>query len=217
MDSGKRQQAGNRSVVLIYPAVGKNEQCIAGLDGQRCPAGKFIQRRSKSCFAILCTEQRRQGNRQQVSARNPAQLFQIAIGENRMRQLQSVAILWSLIQDVALGTDIADERHDHLFADWINWWICHLCKKLLEIIEERLRLVAQAGQRRIRPHRADRFLAFGRHWLDDHFQVFIGIAKRALAREDSRVIRCMHAHRLGQLVERNLIFFQPLAVRLACR
>src|SRR5207244_10658495 len=88
---------------------------------------------------------------------------------------------------------------------------------LLETSDWVSRLVPPAGHRRLRPPRADRFLAFRRHWLDDHCQVFIGIAKRALAREDSRVIRCMHAHRLGQLVERNLIFFQPLGIRLACR
>ena len=53
--------------------------------------------------------------------------------------------------------------------------------KLLEIVEQRLRLVGQTSQRRIGSHRADRLFALRRHGLENHPQIFVGVAERALA------------------------------------
>ena len=124
-----------------------------------------------------------------------------------MGQLQSVAVLRSLFQDVPLRANVADERHHHLFANRINRRVGYLSEELLEIIEQRLWPVTQAGQRRVCSHRADRLLTFGSHRLDDHLQIFIGITERPLPRKDGRVVGGMDAHRLRQLIERDLIFF----------
>ena len=174
-------------------------------------------RAMQPCLAIRGTEQRRKGNRQQVTSSDAAQLFQITIGKNRMRQLQRVAVVGSLFQDVALGPDKADQRHHHLFADRINRRIRDLREKLLEVIEQRLRPVRQARQRRIGSHRAHRLLSRGRHRLKNHAQIFVGISKRPLAAENRAVIDAVNPRRLRKLIERDLLLLQPLLVRLPLR
>jgi hypothetical protein len=65
----------------------------------------------------------------------PAKLFEVAIGQNRMGKLEGVAVLGSLLQDVALGSDVADERHHHLFPNGIDRWIGNLSEQLFEVVE----------------------------------------------------------------------------------
>ena len=59
--------------------------------------------------------------------------------------------------------DVADERHHHLFADGIDGRIGDLREELLEVIEQRLRLIGEAGQRRVGAHGADGLLAVVGH------------------------------------------------------
>ena len=114
-----------------------------------------------------------------------------------MRQLQRVAVLRRFRQNVALVADIAGERHHHLFANGVDGRIGHLREELLEIVEQRLRLVGEAGQRRIGAHRADWLFTFFRHRPEDHADVFIGVAEGALAAEEGGIIGSILARRVG--------------------
>jgi hypothetical protein len=67
----------------------------------RC--AQIVKRVLQTRLAIGGAEQRRQRGGQQIAGRDAAQLLQIAIGQDRMRQLQRVAVLRRLIQNVALG------------------------------------------------------------------------------------------------------------------
>jgi hypothetical protein len=62
-----------------------------------------------------------------------------------MLHAQQVAVLGSLVENVLLAPDVADERHHHLFADRVDGRIGHLREQLLEVVEQRLRPVGQAG------------------------------------------------------------------------
>ena len=93
---GQRQQAGDGRVVLVHAAIGKNQQRVAGLHRQRSSLAQLFERALQSSFAVAGAEQRGQRGGQQISGRNPAQFFQIAIGQQRMRQLQHVAVLGAL-------------------------------------------------------------------------------------------------------------------------
>src|SRR6185437_5921474 len=117
-------------------------------------------------FTIASAVEGRQGNRQQIAAGDPAQFLEVPVGQNGMRQLQRVAVLRGLVEHVALRADITDERHDHRFTDGVDRWVCHLRKQLLEIVEERLRLVIQTSQWRVGSHRAYRLFALYRHGLE---------------------------------------------------
>ena len=85
-----------------------------------------------------------------------------------MRQLQHVAVLGRFLENVALAADIADQRHHHLFANGIDWRIRHLGEELLEVIEQRLRLIGQAGERRIRAHGTDWLFTLRCHRRQNH-------------------------------------------------
>ena len=100
-------------------------------------------------------------------------------------------------QNVALLADVADERHHHLFADGIDRRVRHLREKLLEVIEQRLRLIGKTGERRIGSHGADRLFAVHRHRRHQEAHVFIGVTEGALAHHDGGVIGAMHARRFA--------------------
>ena len=116
-----------------------------------------------------------------------------------MLQLEGVAVLRGLVQDVALGADVAGERHDHLFADGVDGRIGDLREELLEVVEERLRLVREAGQRRVGAHGTDRLLALFRHRVEDHAQILVGVAEGALAAQQGGGVGAVLARRIGQL------------------
>ena len=71
--------------------------------------------------------------------------------------------------------------------------IRHLREELLEIVEQRLRLVGETGQRRVGAHRADRLFALRRHGRENHAQIFIAVAEGALAAQEAsrRRDKCM--------------------------
>ena len=123
-----------------------------------------VERALQALGAFLHREEHGQRGGQEIALRDAAQLLQVAVGQNGMRQLEGVAVLRRLVQNVALGADVAGERHHHLFADGIDGRIGDLREKLLEVMEQRLRLVRKAGQRRIGAHGADGLLALLRPW-----------------------------------------------------
>ena len=212
----QRQQAWNGSVVFVHAAIRKNQQRVPSLYRQRSTLAQLVQSALQARFAVADAEQRGQSGRQQITIRNPAQFFQFAIGEQRMRQLQHVAVLGRLFENVALAADVADQRHHHLFANGIDGRIRHLREELLEVVEQRLRLVREARQRRVGAHRTDRLFALGRHGRENHPQIFIAVAEGALAR--SRVLRhpdsaCARA----PAVDRCVIWFSVTHCAYGCR
>ena len=126
-----------------------------------------------------------------------------------------MAVLRRLIQEIALASDEAGERHDQLFANRIDGRIGHLGEELLEVVEKQLRLVGQARQRRVRAHGADRLLALRSHRSENHLQLFARISERSLPLQNGFKIRRVPARRIGQIVQRGLVFLQPLRVGLA--
>ena len=135
MHGGEREQAGDGGVVPIDAAVGENQQRVSGLDGQRGAAAQLIEPALQAARAFFHGEQHGQGIGQKIAARDAAQLFQVGVGQNGMGQLERMAVLRRLIENIALGADVTDQRHHHLFADGVDGRIGHLREKLLEIIE----------------------------------------------------------------------------------
>ena len=152
MHRGHGQQAGNRGISRIDAAIRENQQRVAGAHRVCGAVAQIVQRVLESVFAVLGSEERRKRGSKQIARRDAAQLLEIAIGQDRMRQLECMTIVWRLFQNVALGTDVADERHHQFFADGIDGRIGHLRKKLLEVVEQCLWTVAEAGQRHIGAH-----------------------------------------------------------------
>src|SRR6266481_8640250 len=113
-----------------------------------------------------------------------------------MSQLQHVTVLRLFRENVALTSDVADQRHHDLFANRVNRRISDLGEELLEVVEQRLRTVRQASERRVRPHGPNRLLALRSHRAEDHPQVLIAVTKRPLPSKQSLSIRMVHARGL---------------------
>ena len=95
----QRQQAGDRRVLSIHAAVGKNQQRVAGLDGERCaPAQALPSARSRPVFAVSRAEQRRQRGRQEDRPWTRGAAFPDRDWSDRMRQLQRVAVLRRFVE-----------------------------------------------------------------------------------------------------------------------
>jgi hypothetical protein len=139
------KQRWNGCKLFIDSAIGEDQQCITGFDGERGPAAEPVQRAFETSFAFRRAKDGRQRGSEQIATRNTPQFFQIAICEDRMRHFERVAVFRRLTKDVALGTDVAGERHNQFFANRVDWRVCDLRKKLFEIVEQRLRLVGKAG------------------------------------------------------------------------
>ncbi len=180
---GERQQARDRRVFVVHAAVGKNQQTVAVADGERGAPAQAVQRAFQLARSARGRKHRLQRGGQKVAPTHAAQLFQVEIRQNRMRQLQRVAVLRRLFQNIALRADVAGQRHHQLLADRVDRRIRHLREQLLEVVKQRLRFIRQASQRRIRAHGAHRLLAVHRHGCDQQAQVFLGVSERPLAHQ----------------------------------
>ena len=125
-----------------------------------------------------------------------------------------MTVLGHFGENVALAADVAGERHHDLFANRVNGRIRDLREELLEVVEQRLRPVRKTREGRVCPHRAHRLLAFRSHGAKDHAQVFIAVAERALPAKQGFRIGVVHARGRRQLIDGDLIVFEPLRIGL---
>ncbi len=95
---------------LVDTAIGKNEQAsYPAFTGEGSSLTEFVERALETGFAFTGAKQRGQRCRQQIPVRNAAQLFQFAIAEQRMLELQHVAVFGRFFEDVVLAADVADQ------------------------------------------------------------------------------------------------------------
>ena len=80
---GHGQQAGNGRVGGIDAAVGEDQQRVAGVDGVRGAGAQVVERVPQAGFAIFGAEERGQRGGEQIAGGDAAQLFQIAVGQDR--------------------------------------------------------------------------------------------------------------------------------------
>ena len=205
VNRGEREQARDGRVVFVDAAIGNDDQGVAGFDGERRAAAEAVERALEAFFAVLGGEERGQGGGEQVAGGDAAQFLEIAIGEDGVRQRSVWQCSRRFLRMLRSRADVADERHHHLFANGIDGRIGDLREKLLEVIEQRLRLIGETGERRIGAHGADGLFAVGGHGSHEHAQIFVGVAEGALAPDDGGGIGAVDARGLGQFVERDLV------------
>ena len=146
------QQARYRRIGRIDAAVRKNQQRVAGIHGMGRAVAQIVERVLQASLPVCGTKERWQRGGQQIARGDAAQFLKITVGQDRVRQLQRMAVIRRFLQNVALGANVADERHHQFLANGIDGRIRHLRKELLEIVEQRLRTVGETGQRHIGAH-----------------------------------------------------------------
>ncbi len=125
------------------------------------------------------------------------------------------AMLGRFGEEVLLRSDGRVHRRDQFLADGVQGWIGHLGEKLLEVVEEQLRLVGQDGQRRVVAHGPDRLEPIGRHRTDEDLQFLARVSEGPLPVFQRPQVQAGHVIRLGQVVQVLHVFRQPLAVGAA--
>ena len=109
--------------------------------------------------------------------------------------------------------DVGREAHHQLFTDWIDRRVRHLSKQLLEVIEQRLRLVRKHGKRGIVTHGANRLCPVLGHRLQDDGKVFCRVAKTLLLHQNV-VGNFGRVDFTKEPANAHLVFGNPAAVRL---
>ncbi len=215
VDGGEGKQRGDGRGVMVDATVRKDEKTVALLDGLGGTAAETVERFFELGFGAAGIEEGGKSGSEELTPTDIAQLLKVVVGDDGLFELEGVAVLGGLFEDVALGADVAGERHDELFADGVDGGIGDLGEELLEVVEEGLGFVAEAGERGVGAHGADGLFAVGGHGEHDHAQVFFGVAEGALAREDGVEVGVVPAGRSGEAIEGDLLFVEPLAVGLA--
>ena len=140
---------------------------------------------------------------------------QLFIGQDRMRHREPMALRLGRVEQIAFGADVALQRHDDLFARAVDRGVRHLREELLEVVEQRTRLIAEAGQRRVIAHRTDRVF-FGRDHRNEHeLQRFGRVPERLHVLEQLVADHPFGGTDGGQLVQQQPLVLQPLLVRTA--
>ena len=209
------EQAGDGRVGCVDAAIGDDEQRVTGVDGMRSAAAEIVEGVAQTFFAVRSAEKCRQSGGEQIAGGNAAQFLKLAVGEDGMRQAEGVTVLRSLVENVALSADVADERHDELFADGVDGRIGDLGEELLEVVEQRLRTVRETGQGHVGAHGANRLFTLGGHGSEKNAKIFFAVTTGALAAKQSFRIEGDDARRLGQRVDRHLLLLEPVGVGLA--
>ncbi len=205
----RRQQTRDRDIVRVHAAVRQQHDRSAILHRLRGFGAQIINRPLQSRRPIGSLEQHRQRHGFHLAHRHLPDLLQIRVRQDRRLDLDQVAMLRRLVEQVPLAAEIGVKRCDQRLKVRIERRIGHLREELLEIAVQQLRPIAQTRQRRISPHRADRLRARHRHRQHQHLQIFHRVPERVLADQQRIVIRLMHISRPGQAVDVDQVLFQP--------
>ena len=119
-------------------------------------------------------------------------------------------------EDVRLVADVGHDRHHELFADRINRWIRHLCKKLVEVVEQaEVPVRPQARKRGVVAHRADGFVSGLGHWPENQFNIFQRPAEAFALAGHSPAISTRRHDFVEEARDGNVVFFHPAAIGLS--
>ncbi len=104
-------------------------------------------------------------------------LHHLHFTQNRLGDFQYTAVFCLIMEQVAIGADIYSGIRHNLLTQAVNRRIGDLGKLLLDIIEQRFRLVRENCQRDIMAHGHGWLIAIGSHRQDLFLDILIGIAE----------------------------------------
>ena len=147
---------------------------------------------------------------------NRANAVELLLAQQRALQAHQLAGRTGVLEQVAVVAQVERGRSHHVLAQGINRRIRDLGEQLIEVIEERARLLGQAGQRRIDAHRGKRCLALLGHGTHDLVDVIPVVAELGHAHGGEH-LGILGGRGRGGLVERvdgQRLLGNPVAVGL---
>ncbi len=215
-----RQQGRDRDAVRPDHAVGKDDDVVAAEHRRLGAFAQAPQRLGHALAAVgdVIGDVERLGVERILEMADAANLLQVLVGEDRLAHFEPLAPRMSLeVEQVRPRADERDQAHDQFFADRVDRRVGDLGEVLLEVGVEKLRLVAERRDRRVGPHRTDRFLARHRHRRHQEGEVLLRIAERLLPVEQRHVgARGARLDRV-EVFEHDLGRLEPFPVRVGAR
>ena len=96
-----------------------------------------------------------------------ANAVELLLAQQRTLQAHQLAGCTGVLEQVAVVAQVERGRGDHMLAKGIDGRVRDLSEQLIEIVEERTRLLGQTSQRRVDAHRGERGLALLGHGTHD--------------------------------------------------
>ena len=96
-----------------------------------------------------------------------ADAVELLLTQQRTLQAHQLAGRAGILEQVAVVAQVERGRGDHMLAKGVDRRVRDLSEQLIEVVEERTRLLGQAGQRRVDAHRGERGLALLGHRTHD--------------------------------------------------
>ncbi len=148
----------------------------------------------------------------------PVELAQdrhLVVVENGALEQELHRRLGPSLEQVGLGAEAGAKAHHDVLAHGVDGRVGDLREALLEVAEERRRLLGEHREREVVAHRAGRLLGVARHRREQDAEVFLGEAERQLASSQLVGLRRRRrgAARLGQVLQADGAGFVPLAPR----
>ena len=100
-----------------------------------------------------------------------ADTLELLLAQQRALQAHQLAGRTGILEQVAVVAQVERGRGDHMLAQGVDGRVRDLSEQLIEVVEERARLLGQAGQRRIDTHRGERRLALLGHGTHDFVNI----------------------------------------------
>ena len=211
MNSRGRQKAGNRRVVLVHAAVGEDEDGVSlfyrlgGLAAQPVhslfqPAYLFGVEQRGECLGGYAVDV------------YFAYLLKLGVGQERLLDAELAAVFGGFVEQVQFAAYHGAGGGDQFLAYRVERRVGDLGEALPEVVEQDGRLVGHDRERHVGAHRTHRVGAGHRHRLQNHAEVFQRVAESRLPTGERVEVRAMNAGRLRQVVERDHVLGQPVAV-----
>ena len=212
-DRAHSQQAGNGDVVLVNVAVGEDQDVRAIAVGAVNIDKQAVDGLFEVGVLVVADGQRHNLEAGHVHGLD---FQEVGLSQNRVVDLQYLAVVGILFEQIALCADVDGGRGDDLLAQCVDGRVCDLREHLLEVFAQRRAGVAQNGQRGIRTHCPGGLAAVLRHRQNDRRYVLIPVAE-SLLQLDKLLFRVAGHLLVGHLQAGQVdkVAVKPLAVGLA--
>ncbi|EAP99266.1 hypothetical protein JNB_03820 [Janibacter sp. HTCC2649] len=211
----REEQRRDRRVVAVGVTVGEHDETCTTSDGLADLGKDLVEAAAQGRLALVDLVGAADdvgGVAGQVAVGvDVDDLGELVVVDHRERQDDLAGVHRGGLEHVALGSDDRAERGDELLADRVERRVRHLREELGEVVEEQARLVGQHGDRRVGAHRAERLTTGASHGREEDLELFLGVAKGALATGHGRS-RVDDVLALGQVLQREQAGVQPLLV-----
>ena len=160
MQGGNGKQRRNRHMVLVHASVREDQHIdavpVRSVHLHKEPVDRLLQ------TGIFIVDDGDHFHAEAVLL-HVLDLQKIRVGQDRIVDLQHIAVLRHFLQHVSLPSHIDGGRGHDLLPYGVNGRVGHLGKQLLEIMEQRMMCLAQHRQRRIHSHGGNGFRTVLRH------------------------------------------------------